>query len=404
MENKFYTSLKNDLSSLKENGTYKKLRFLKSPMSNRPLVDGFGQTIMLCSNNYLGLTNKPEIINAGIKALKKYGAGAASVRFICGTFDIHRKLEEKIAEFLNTEAALTYTSCMDANMSVIPAMLKQEDTVISDELNHASIIDGCRLICGGVKKLVYKHSDLNSLEEKLKESGNKGNKLIVTDGVFSMEGDIAILPGILKLAKKYNCIVMVDDSHGIGVIGKTGRGVTEYYNLLGKVDIITGTLGKALGGAGGGFVAAKKEVIDTCIQKSRSHLFSNSLPPVLAAIGIEAIKYLDCHPNIVSSLHKKIVYLHNLFVVSLEDKLKNAGIKLLDGESAIVPIIIGNTAKAVKIASDMLKEGVYVVGFGYPIVPEGKARIRLQVSDSLEYGDIDYALKILFKVLNKNVT
>lgn len=395
MENKFYTNLKNDLYSLKENGTYKKLRFLKSPMSNRTLVDEFGKVIMLCSNNYLGLAYKNEIIKAGIDALKKYGVGAASVRFICGTFDIHRKLEEKVAEFLHTEAALTYTSCMDANMSVIPAILKQEDTVISDELNHASIIDGCRLVDRAVKKLIYKHSDLNSLEEKLKESGSDGNKLIVTDGVFSMEGDIAVLPGIVELAKKYNCIVMIDDSHGIGVIGKTGRGTTEYYNLLGEVDIITGTFGKALGGAGGGFVAAKKEVIDICIQKSRSHLFSNSLPPVLAAIGIEAIKYLDSHPGIVSSLHEKIIYLRN--------KLKNAGIKPLEGESAIVPIMIGDTAKAIKIASGMLKEGVYVIGFGYPIVPEGKARIRLQVSDALKYSDIDYAVNILLEVLNKNI-
>ena len=208
-----------------------------------------------------------------------------------------------------------------------------------------------------------------------------------------MEGDIAKLPDIVKLAKKYDCIVMVDDSHGTGVIGKTGRGIAEYYNLLGKVDIITGTFGKALGGAGGGFVAAKKEVIDICIQQSRSHLFSNSLPPVLAAIGIEAIKYLDSHPEIVGSLHKKIIYLRS--------KLENAGIKPLKGDSAIVPIMIGDTARAIKIASDMLEEGVYVTGFGYPVVPKGKARIRLQVSDALTYKDIDYAVDVLAKIYDE---
>ena len=393
MGNKFYSDLENDLNSLKENGTYKKLQFLKSPVSSHTRVEGFDSVIMLCSNNYLGLADKPEIIKAGINALKEYGAGAASVRFICGTFDIHRKLEEEIAKFLHTEAALTHTSCMDVNMSIIPAILKEGDTVISDELNHASIIDGCRLIGKGVRKLVYGHSDLNSLEEKIKEAGSEGNKLIVTDGVFSMEGDIAKLPGIVKLAKKYDCIVMVDDSHGTGVIGKTGRGIAEYYNLLGKVDIITGTFGKALGGAGGGFVAAKKEVIDICIQKSRSHLFSNSLPPVLAAIGIEAIKYLDSHPEIVGSLHKKIIYLRS--------KLENAGIKPLKGDSAIVPIMIGDTARAIKIASDMLEEGVYVTGFGYPVVPKGKARIRLQVSDALTYKDIDYAVDVLAKIYDE---
>lgn len=387
MKKYFYDNLQNKLDLLKDNGTYKELQFLGSPMSNRTEVEGFDDVIILCSNNYLGLADKPEIIEAGVEALEKYGAGAASVRFICGTFDIHRQLEKKIAEFLHTESALTYTSCMDANMSVIPALLKEGDTIISDELNHASIIDGCRLVSKGIKKLVYSHSDLNSLEGKLKEADSRGTKLIVTDGVFSMEGDIAKLPGIMELAEKYDCIVMVDDSHGIGVIGKTGRGIAEYYNLLGKVDIITGTLGKALGGAGGGFVASKKEVIDTCIQQSRSHLFSNSLPPVIAAIGIEAIRYLESHPKIVDSLHKKTTYLRN--------KLNSIGIKPIEGDSAIVPIMMGDTSRAIKIASNMLKEGVYIIGFGYPVVPQGKARIRLQVSDALTYEDIDYAVTVL---------
>ena len=279
MNKEFYNNLEEELARLKQEGTYKKLRYLKSPLSNRASVEGLGDVIALCSNNYLGLADNPKIIEAGINALNKYGAGAASVRFICGTYDIHRELEEKISKFLGKESALTYTSCWAANTAVIPALLKPGDTVISDELNHASIIDGCRLLGREVKRLIYKHSDMESLEEKLKEAGEKGTKLIATDGVFSMEGDIALLKHIMELAEKYGAIVMVDDSHATGVIGKTGKGTEEYYDILGKADIITGTFGKALGGAGGGFIAGRKSVIDVCIQRSRPHLFSNSLPP-----------------------------------------------------------------------------------------------------------------------------
>lgn len=384
MSKKFYSNLEEELRGLKQEGTYKKLQHLQSALSSKTKVEGFNDVIVLCSNNYLGLADKPEIIEAGISALEKYGAGAASVRFICGTYDIHRNLESKIADFLGTEAALTYTSCWAANTAIIPALLKSGDSVISDELNHASIIDGCRLVGREVKRLVYKHSDMNSLEEKLKEAGENGTKLIVTDGVFSMEGDIALLPEIIELAEKYEALVMVDDSHSTGVIGKTGRGTEEYYNMAGKVDIITGTLGKALGGAGGGFIAAKKSVVDICIQRSRPHLFSNSLPPVLAAIGIAALEYLEENPGIISSLHEKVNYFRN--------KLKQEGLKPLEGDSAIIPIIIGDTAKAISIANDIMNKGVYAIGFGYPVVPEGTARIRIQISDALSYSDMDYAI------------
>ncbi|NSW91830.1 MAG: glycine C-acetyltransferase [Firmicutes bacterium] len=387
MSKEFYNNLEEELKRLKEEGTYKKLRYLQSPLSSRTKVEGLGNVIALCSNNYLGLADKSEIIEAGISALKKYGAGAASVRFICGTYDIHRELEGKIARFLGTEAALTYTSCWAANTAVIPALLKPGDTVISDELNHASIIDGCRLAGREVKRLIYKHSNMESLEGKLKEAGEKGTKLIVTDGVFSMEGDIALLRDISELAEKYGAIVMVDDSHATGVIGKTGRGTEEYYNMIGKVDVITGTFGKALGGAGGGFIAGRKSVIDICTQRSRPHLFSNSLPPVLAAIAIAALNYLEANPGIIESLHKKTNYFRN--------KLKEAGLNPLEGDSAIIPIIIGDTAKAIRIADDMLKRGVYAIGFGYPIVPEGTARIRIQVSDALSYTDMDYAIDVI---------
>ncbi len=384
MSKKFYSNLEEELRGLKQEGTYKKLQHLQSALSSKTKVEGFNDVIVLCSNNYLGLADKPEIIEAGISALEKYGAGAASVRFICGTYDIHRNLESKIAGFLDTEAALTYTSCWAANTAIIPALLKSGDSVISDELNHASIIDGCRLVGKEVKRFVYKHSDMNSLEEKLKEAGENGTKLIVTDGVFSMEGDIALLPEIIELAEKYEALVMVDDSHSTGVIGKTGRGTEEYYNMAGKVDIITGTLGKALGGAGGGFIAAKKSVVDICIQRSRPHLFSNSLPPVLAAIGIAALEYLEENPGIISSLHEKVNYFRN--------KLKQEGLKPLEGDSAIIPIIIGDTAKAISIANDIMNKGVYAIGFGYPVVPEGTARIRIQISDALSYSDMDYAI------------
>ena len=393
--NNFYKELDNTLDTLKETGTYKQLRYLQSPLSGKATVEGYNDLVMLCSNNYLGLADKPELINDGIDALKRYGAGAASVRFICGTYDIHKILENKVAKFLNTEAALTYTSCWNANTAVIPSLLKAGDTVISDELNHASIIDGCRLCGKEVRRRVYLHADLSSLVQQLQEADHNGTVLIITDGVFSMEGDIAPLPGIVELAKKYNALVMVDDSHSTGVIGETGRGTAEYYNLQSGVDIITGTFGKALGGAGGGFVAGKKSVIDLCIQRSRPHLFSNSLPPVLAAIALAAIEYLESHSEAVCSLHKKVKY--------FKDQLKEAGITFLEGDSAIIPIIVGDTAKAISIAAEMLEKGVYAIGFGFPVVPEGKARIRIQISDALTYDELDYALGIVMEVIHKKL-
>lgn len=387
MPEKFYSNLEALIDSYKESGTYKELRYLTSPMSNRTCVEGHNEVVILCSNNYLGLADKPEVVQGGIDALKKYGAGAASVRFICGTYDIHRSLEEEIARFLHTEAALTYASCWNANTAIIPAILGAGDAVISDELNHASIIDGCRLTGKEVGKLVYKHADMESLEGKLKEASSCGTVLIVTDGVFSMEGDVAPLPGIVKLAEKYGAVVMVDDSHATGVLGKSGKGTAEYYDMLGKVDIVSGTFGKALGGAGGGFIAGRKSLIDILIQKSRPHLFSNSLPPVLAGVALAAIKYLEENPHTVESLHRKVEYMRT--------GLKNAGLNPLEGDSAIIPIIIGDTAKAISLAGLMLEKGVYAIGFGYPVVPEGKARIRLQVSDALNYDDMDLAIRVI---------
>ncbi|MDX1357339.1 MAG: glycine C-acetyltransferase [Clostridia bacterium] len=386
----FYEKLNKQLADMKAAGKYKEYQYLKTPMSNKAVIENYDEVIVLCSNNYLGLSDKPEIIQAGKDALDKYGVGAASVRFICGTYDVHRLLEEKTAEFLHTEASLSYTSCWNANTAVIPALVGAGDCIISDELNHASIIDGCRLTSKKVQRFVYKHSDMKDLERILKESGDFDTKLVITDGVFSMEGDLANLPEINRLAKEYNAIVLVDESHATGVLGKTGRGTVEFYDMLGDIDIITGTYGKALGGAGGGFVAGKREVIDLCIQSSRPSLFSNSLPPVLAAMALAAVEYLENNPGIVESLHKKTDYLRK--------GLKDLGLNPLEGESAIVPIIVGDTAKAISMAKAMLDKGVYVTGFGYPVVPEGTARIRIQVSDALTYEDLDYSMKVVKEI------
>jgi glycine C-acetyltransferase len=386
----FNEKISGQLEEMKNAGKYKVYQYLKTPMSNKAELEKFNEVIVLCSNNYLGLSNNPEIIEAGKKALDKYGVGAASVRFICGTYDIHRELEKKTAEFLGMEASLSYTSCWNANTAVIPAIVGEGDCIISDELNHASIIDGCRLASKKVKRFVYKHSDMEDLEKVLSEAGEFQTKLIITDGVFSMEGDIANLPDIKKLADKYDAVTMVDESHATGVVGKTGRGTLEFYDMMGQFDIITGTYGKALGGAGGGFVAASQAVVDFCIQSSRPSLFSNSLPPVIAAMAMEAIEYLDAHPSMVDSLHKKTRY--------LRDGLKKEGLNPLDGESAIVPIIVGETARAIGMARAMLDKGLYVTGFGFPVVPEGTARIRIQVSEALTYEDLDYSIKVVKEI------
>ncbi len=390
MSKGFYKKVNETLEEMKNAGKYKEYRYLKGPVSNKSVIEEYDEVIVLCSNNYLGLSDKKEIVKAGKNALDKYGVGAASVRFICGTFDIHRRLEEKTAEFLGMEASLSYTSCWNANTAVIPVLVGEGDCIISDELNHASIIDGCRLASKKVKRFVFKHSDMDDLEKTLKDADEYSTKLIITDGVFSMEGDLAKLPEIKKLADRYEALVMVDESHATGVLGKTGRGTLEHYGMHGQADIITGTYGKALGGAGGGFAAAKKEVIDLCIQASRPSLFSNSLPPVIAAMAIEAIEYLETNPDIVESLMKKTAYLRK--------ELKNAGLSPLEGDSAIVPIIVGETATAIRMADEMLKKGVFVTGFGYPVVPEGTARIRMQVSDALTYEDLDYCVEAMKEV------
>ena len=379
----FERSLQSEIEKLKAAGTYKTLRHLTTPMAPEVHMEEAGDVIVLSSNNYLGLSDEKVVVEAGKRGLDKYGAGTASVRFICGTFDIHRQLEDRIAEFLRTEASLTYVSCWNANTGLFPTICDTGSAIISDELNHASIIDGCRLASKS-KRERYKHSDMGDLEEKLKTLQDCAPVLIVTDGVFSMEGSLAKLPEIVDLAKKYGAVTVVDDSHGTGVMGKTGRGTIEHFGLEGQVDIITGTLGKALGGAAGGFVAGSHALIDTLIQRSRPQLFSNALPATVACSSLEAIDYLDKHPELVDRLRDNTRY--------FREQLMTLGFKPLEGASAIVPIIVGETAFAIAMSDRLLKRGVFVTGFGFPVVPEGTARIRVQISAKLTKDEMDRAL------------
>ncbi len=383
MNASFESKLSADLEALKKAGTYKHLRHLTTPMSAEVHMEEAGDVIVLSSNNYLGLSDQPEVIEAGKRGLDTYGAGTASVRFICGTFDVHRTLEERIASFLGTQAALTYVSCWNANTGLFPTICEDGSAIVSDELNHASIIDGCRLATKARRER-YKHGNMADLEEKLKAVQGCSPILIVTDGVFSMEGDLAKLPEIVALAKKYNAVTVVDDSHGTGVMGKTGRGTIEHYGLTGQIDIITGTLGKALGGAAGGFVAGSRALIDTLIQKSRPQLFSNALPATVACSALAALDYLDAHPELVVRLRENVAY--------FRAGLRALGYKPLEGESAIVPIIVGETAFAIAMSDKLLKRGVFVTGFGFPVVPEGTARIRVQMSAKLTREEMDRAL------------
>jgi glycine C-acetyltransferase len=381
----FDATLQRELDALKAAGTYKRLRHITTPMAPEVHMEEAGDVIVLSSNNYLGLSDLPEVVEAGIEGLRKYGAGTASVRFICGTFDIHRTLEERIANFLGTQASLTYVSCWNANTGLFATICGEGSAIISDELNHASIIDGVRL-ASKAKRAVYKHSDMADLEAILRQAQDDKNSpiLVVTDGVFSMEGSLAKLPEIVALCKKYGAVSVVDDSHGTGVMGKTGRGTIEHFGLTGQVDIITGTLGKALGGAAGGFVAGSAALIDMLIQRSRPQLFSNALPATVACSSLAAIDYLDAHPELVDRLRENVAY--------FRAGLVKLGLQPLDGPSAIVPIIIGETAQAIAMSDKLLKRGVFVTGFGFPVVPEGTARIRTQLSAALTKDEMDRAL------------
>lgn len=382
------------LEALKKQGTFKSYKHLDGPMANHsPMVETGGEVVVMSSNDYLGLANHEEVVTAGHEALKVFGAGTASVRFICGTMTIHQDLEDRLAEFHRQEAALTFASCWSANTGLFPTICQEGDVFISDALNHASIIDGGRLLKKGVEKEVYHHSDMAHLEAILQKHQNAPVKFIVTDGVFSMEGDIANLPEITKLAEQYKAVVIVDDCHGVGVMGKNGRGTAEHFGLEDKIDIITGTLGKTLGGAAGGYVAGPEWVIQTLIQTARPHIFSNAISPPTAGSAMAALAVLEREPEKVASLKQK--------TAMFRAGLKKIGLAPLGGESAIVPVLIGQTADAIRFAEAMLAEGIYVTGFGFPVVPEGKARVRVQVSDGLTTEDLNNALGAFERVGQK---
>jgi glycine C-acetyltransferase len=392
MTNALERRIEPELEQFIQNGTYKRLNYLDSPQAPRVKMENRGEIIILSSNNYLGLSNEPSVIAAGKDALDRFGAGTASVRFICGTFTIHRALEAACARLVGTAASLSFVSAWNANEALPATLLTEQDLVISDQLNHASIIDAIRLAKGITKcqSAVYQHGDLTDLESKLAAARDRQVKMVITDGVFSMEGAIAKLPDLIEICRKHDAVLVVDDSHATGVLGKHGRGTAEHFGLLGEVDIITSTLGKALGGAAGGFVAGSAALCDYLTQRARPQLFSNALPPTVAASALASIEYLERHPERVTALRENARY--------FREQLLALGFKPLPGETPIIPVILGETAAAIRMSDLLLKEGVFVTGFGYPVVPQGQARVRCQISASHTRSDLDQALSAFRKV------
>ena len=373
--------LSSQLDGIRDEGLYKAERIIKTPQDARIGVAD-DSVLNMCANNYLGLAEHPEIVKAAHEGLDRWGYGLASVRFICGTQEIHKELEASLSKFLGTDDTILYTSCFDANGGLFETLLTAEDAVISDELNHASIIDGVRLC--KAQRHRYRNSDMADLEEKLKAASSARFRLIATDGVFSMDGYIANLPDICELADKYDAMVMVDDSHAVGFTGKTGRGTHEYHDVMDRVDIITGTLGKALGGASGGYTSGRKEIIDMLRQRSRPYLFSNSVAPPIVAASIRALELLSSSTELRDKLESNTSY--------FREQMESSGFTILDGTHPITPIMLGDARHATQLADAMLAKGVYVIGFSYPVVPKGKARIRTQISAAHSKEDLDFAV------------
>lgn len=390
MTNALITRCQNLLTELEQSGKKKRFLSLESPMGPTATISGIGEVVVLCSNNYLGLANHPEVVAAGEQGLKDYGAGTASVRFICGTFQCHEQIETRIADFVGCPRALSYVSCWNANEAVFPTLMTPGDVVLSDELNHASIIDGMRLMSKKVEKAVYRHSDIDHLRELLKEHADKNCRMVVTDGVFSMEGDVAKLPELIAVCKEHDAVLVVDDSHGIGVLGKQGRGTPDHFDCLSEVDIITGTLGKALGGGAGGYIAAHEDIIEVLQQRGRPSLFSNALPATIACSANKAIEIVQQQPEIVSRLHQN--------VATIRKGLGDLGFECPDSPTAIIPIMIGDAAEAIQKSDRLLELGVMVIGFGFPVVPKGEARLRVQVSAALEEQHIAKVLDAFGKL------
>lgn len=387
-----YTTLKpvleHELAAIEEAGLYKRERIITSPQGADITVKGGKEVINFCANNYLGLSSHPKVIQAAKETLDTHGYGMSSVRFICGTQDIHKQLEAKIAEFLGTEDTILYAAAFDANGGVFEPLFNEQDAIISDELNHASIIDGVRL-CKAQRQR-YKHDDMADLEEKLKATQSCRHRIIVTDGAFSMDGTIAQLDKICELAEKYNSLVMIDESHCSGFMGKTGRGTHEYHNVMGKIDIITGTLGKALGGASGGFTSGRKEIIDMLRQRSRPYLFSNTLAPSITGASIAVLNLLSETTELRDKLERNTQYFRS--------KMTGAGFDIKPGVHPIVPVMLYDAKLSQDFAAKMLDEGIYVIGFYYPVVPQGKARIRVQISAAHEQEHLDKAIAAFTKV------
>ncbi len=391
----FVRELNATLDQLRAERVYKKLNHLESPQAARVHMEGRGEVIILSSNNYLGLCNEPAVVQAGIRGLETFGAGTGSVRFICGTFTVHRDLEAALARFVGCEASMSYVSAWNANEGLTATIVQEGDFVVSDALNHASIIDSIRLAKAITKctTAVYKHNDLDDLRAKLESAKSAKRRLIWTDGVFSMEGSIARLPELVQMARDYDAVLIVDDSHATGVLGKSGRGTAEHFGLLGEIDVITSTLGKALGGAAGGFTAGPLALTDYLIQRSRPQLFSNALPPTVAASALAAVEFIEQHPDRVQTLRDNAAYFRQQII--------EAGFKPLPGETPIVPIIVGETAAAIQMSDMLLDAGVFVTGFGFPVVPKGEARVRCQISAAHTRADLDAAIDAFKRVGKK---
>jgi len=376
------------LEDLQQEGLFKAEHVLSSPQHASVKTEEGRELLNFCANNYLGLSNHPELVRAASSALEKYGFGMSSVRFICGTQTVHKQLETRLSEFLGMEETILYSSCFDANAGLFETLLGEEDAVISDSLNHASIIDGIRLC--KAQRFRYQNNDLDDLEAKLEEASNARHRMIVTDGVFSMDGIIAKLPGICDLAEKYNALVAVDDSHAVGFMGEKGRGTHEHHQVMNRVDLITGTLGKALGGASGGYTSGKRELIEWLRQRSRPYLFSNTLAPVIAATSLTVLDLLENSSGLRKKLHQNTAYFRK--------KLEGLGFQIVPGEHPILPVMLGDAKVSQEMASRLFDHGIYAVSFSYPVVPREKARIRLQISAAHELHHLDRALDAFAKV------
>lgn len=387
MDKNFLAHLEQSLSDIREQGLLKPERVIESPQQASIFVHE-QDVINLCANNYLGLANHPFVLETAKKALEEYGYGMASVRFICGTQSPHKKLEKKLSEYLGMDDTILYSSCFDANGGLFETLLSEEDAIISDALNHASIIDGIRLC--KAKRFRYANNNMQELEKCLQESQTARFRLIATDGVFSMDGTYANLPAICELAEKYHAMVMVDDSHAVGFIGENGRGTPSLFGVQDKVDILTGTLGKALGGASGGYISSRQPIIDWLKQRSRPYLFSNSLAPMIAQTSYELINWLLKHPELQTQLQENTAFFRN--------GLTGLGFNLLPGEHPIIPVMLGDAVLAAKMAEELLKHQIYVIGFSFPVVPHGQARIRTQMSAGLTKTQLEYALGAFAKV------